>query len=340
MKRGITLRTLSIVGLAASVLLTVEPRVLSSDSPGAHAQELRTQHAVGYFDARLQRVVLVGGEGEPRDGERDNVWSWSGTSWEVETAAGPPGRSNGAAAYHAGRRRAVVSGGARKAAAAGAYAVVGDTWEGDQNGWRPLADLVPRDHHSLVEDSRGNLLLFGGIGADRSSPWPGDTWLLDAAGWRRIATEGPAGRGRTAMAYDSARRRVVLFGGASAPAGPKGPQTFLGDTWLWDGERWQKAADSGPPGRYAHGMVYDERAGVVLVYSGAAAHRNAPLSDMWQWDGQRWTEIQLTGPTPGHRYQPVMVYDRARGRTVLYGGLADAHETWEWDGQRWQRHSP
>ena len=68
-------------------------------------------------------------------------------------------------------------------------------------------------------------------------------------------------------------------------------------------------------------MVFDERAGVVLLYSGAAAHRDAPLSDMWQWDGVRWSEIRLEGPTPGYRYQPVMVYDRARGRTVLYGGI-------------------
>ena len=98
-------------------------------------------------------------------------------------------------------------------------------------------------------------------------------------------------KSRIAIAYDSKRGRVVLFGGASAPPGPNQPQTFLADTWLWDGERWQKAADSGPPGRYAHGMVFDERAGVVLLYSGAAAHRNAPLSDMWQWDGERYEAV-------------------------------------------------
>ena len=84
-------------------------------------------------------------------------------------------------------------------------------------------------------------------------------------------------------------------------------------------------------------MVFDERAGVVLLYSGAAAHRDAPLSDMWQWDGARWSEVPLEGPTPGYRYQPVMVYDRARGRTVLYGGIGGPGDTWEWDGQRWRQ---
>ena len=99
---------------------------------------------------------------------------------------------------------------------------------------------------------------------------------------------------------------------------------------------WRKVADQGPRARYAHGMVFDERAGVVLLYSGAAAHRDAPLEDMWQWDGTRWTEIRLSGPTPGYRYQPVMAYDRARGKTVLYGGIQGSrNDTWEWDGRQW-----
>jgi len=48
-------------------------------------------------------------------------------------------------------------------------------------------------------------------------------------------------------------------------------------------------------------MEFDERVGVVLLYSGATAHRDAPLTAMWQWDGSRWTEICLTKTTPGFR---------------------------------------
>jgi len=77
--------------------------------------------------------------------------------------------------------------------------------------------------------------------------------------------------------------------------------------------------------------------GVVLLYGGAAAHQGALLNDMWQWDGSHWTQIRLAGPTPGHRYQPVMVYDRARTQTVLYGGIGDSGDTWEWDGHRWRQ---
>ena len=101
-----------------------------------------------------------------------------------------------------------------------------------------------------------------------------------------------------------------------------------------------QGADDGPRARYAHGMVFDERAGVVLLYSGAAAHRDAPLNDMWQWDGTRWTEVPLAGPTPGRRYQPVMVYDRSRGTTLLYGGIGAPNDTWLWNGQRWHPMRP
>jgi hypothetical protein len=298
-----------------------------------------TDHAVGYYDSERGRVTLVGGPGDASD-NRDSVWTWSGERWEPVTRDGPPGRVNAGAAFDARRRRAVITGGSRKSGPGATWQVVGDSWESAQNSWRQSGEIPPRDHHALVEGPDGNILMFGGIPPNRSAPWPADTWRLADDKWQRVSEEGPAARGRTALAYDRRRQRVVLFGGVSAPGGPNGSQTFLGDTWTWDGRRWQQAAAGGPPGRYAHGMVYDEGAGVVLLYSGAAAHKNAPLSDMWQWDGERWTEIRLTGPTPGHRYQPVMVYDRARGTTVLYGGISGSNDTWEWDRKQWRRIAP
>ncbi len=327
-----------IVLLASTCSIGAQPTTPNIGHAAGEAP--RTDHAVGFYDSRLQRVVLIGGPGDPKQDDHDAVWSWSGTGWERLTDAGPLGRVNAGAAYDAHREKAVVAGGARKARDGGTWEVVGDTWEGDRGSWRRLADIAPRDHHSLVEDGRGGVLLFGGIPAERSGPWPADTWELQGDGWTRVATDGPPGRGRAALAYDRKRQRVVLFGGVSAPPGPNQPQTFFSDTWLWDGKSWQKAADGGPRGRYAHGMVFDERAGVVLLYSGSAAHSGAPLSDMWQWDGSRWTEIRLEGPTPGHRYQPVMVYDRARDRTVLYGGIGGTNDTWEWDGKRWRGVNP
>jgi hypothetical protein len=180
--------------------------------------------------------------------------------------------------------------------------------------------------------------MFGGATFGSPAPWPTDTWERQTAGWTRIATDGPMGRARTAMAFDKRRGHVVLFGGVGASPAAGEPQPFYGDTWVFERGAWRRVSENGPRARYAHAMVFDERAGVVLLYGGAAAHRNAPLTDMWKWDGVRWTEIVLSGPTPGFRYQPMMVYDSKRGRTVLYGGLQGTDDdTWEWDGTQWTR---
>ena len=199
-------------------------------------------------------------------------------TWERVTEAGPFARVNAGAAYDARRERAVVTGGSRKTADGARWEVVGDSWVDDRGAWRRIADVPPIDHQSLVEDPRGRILMYGGIPSDRAAPWPSQAWALQDDGWTRISTEGPPGRGRTALAYDRRRRQVVLFGGVSAPSGPSQAQTFFSDTWIWEGERWRKVADGGPTGRYAHVMVFDERAGVVLLYGGAAAPRDAPLS--------------------------------------------------------------
>jgi hypothetical protein len=313
-----------VAGLASAAA----QKQMAPQRPGA-------EHALGFYDAKLGRVVLVGGPGDPAEGERDRVWSWGGTRWELVGETGPSSRVNAAAAYDTVSGTAIVSGGARKTAQ-GSWEVLGDAWERGPRGWRPAVGMEPRDHHAMVDDGTGALLLFGGIGSDRAAAWPGDTWAWRGGQWTRVTTTGPPPRARTALAYDSRRRQVVLFGGVTPP-GPDNTQVFLGDTWIFEGGRWRSVPQvDGPRGRYAHAMVFDERAGLVLLYGGSGAHSGAPLADMWSWNGVRWTAVPLKGPTPGHRYQPVMIHDRARGRTVLYGTLERFRDdTWEWDGSRW-----
>jgi hypothetical protein len=203
--------------------------VTAADTPA-------TDHALGYYDERLQRVVLIGGVGDPKPADRDQVWTWSGARWDRASIEGPVGRVNAGAAYDVRHGRAVVTGGSRKAD--GNWEVVGDSWQGDLRGWRRIADITPRDHHSLVADGRGGILMFGAIPADRSGPWPADTWRLQDDDWKRVASDGPPGRGRTALVYDRKHEHVVLFGGVGAPPGPKQPQTLFGDTWTWGGAGW------------------------------------------------------------------------------------------------------
>ena len=145
---------------------------VASDNPATTAATPRADHAVGFYDERIGRIVLVGGAGDPKHGDRDTVWSWGGKNWERVTETGPFGRVNAGAAYDARRERAVVAGGSRKTADGARWEVVGDSWVDDRGAWRRIADVAPIDHQSLVEDSRGRILMYGGIPSDRSAPWP------------------------------------------------------------------------------------------------------------------------------------------------------------------------
>jgi hypothetical protein len=137
------------------------------------------------------------------------------------------------------------------------------------------------------------------------------------------------------MVYDSARQRVVLFGGADNNS------VANDETWEWDGTDWTlKAPATKPPARTMHGMVYDSARQRVLLYGGAPNGGSA-LSDTWAYDGVDWVE-QHPAHGPGWRQEQGMAYDAARQRTVLYGGVTSSpgnwylmQDTWEWDGNDW-----
>jgi hypothetical protein len=53
---------------------------VASGNPATAAETPRADHAVGFYDERIARIVLVGDAGDPKHGDRDKVWSWRGTN--------------------------------------------------------------------------------------------------------------------------------------------------------------------------------------------------------------------------------------------------------------------
>ena len=83
-----------------------------------------------------------------------------------------------------------------------------------------------------------------------------------------------AQRNSHAMAYDPARKRVVLFGGT---IGNLVSPRLMRDTWEWDGTRWIKLQPpTSPPGRAQHAMAYDPVRQTVLMHGGNDS-RNQPV---------------------------------------------------------------
>ncbi len=141
---------------------------------------------------------------------------------------------------------------------------------------------------------------------------------------------GPGARYASAMAYDSARQVVVLFGGNRTGQHPSGN---LGDTWEWDGSTWtQRTPTQSPPARHHAGMAFDATRNVCVLFGGYPAQ-----ADVWEWDGINWKSRTFAVSPPG-RYAPAMAYDPVRQRTVVFGGNAspnDLGDTWIYDGGQW-----
>jgi len=211
----------------------------------------------------------------------------------------------------------------------------GDTWTWDGTVWihAATADPSPRILTAMAYDfGLRQMVLFGGRGVpgdpDKDNQ---DTWKWNGTKWTEVAAGGgPAVRSAHGMAYDGARQRTVLFGGANAASG------ILGDTWEWDGTAWsQRSPASAPSPRGQFGMVYDSAHARTVLFGG---HTCCPkdFGDTWTWDGTVWTHVTDLGP--GGRSSVGMTYDSARHRTVLFGGETGPDhfgDTWEWDGVRW-----
>lgn len=159
------------------------------------------------------------------------------------------------------------------------------------------------------------------------------TWEFDGEAWAKRGTEGPPGRSLHGLAYDDARRRVVLFGGLHFVNGR--PKSFE-DTWEWDGSMWRQIDTPGIGSCDHVSMVYapDRRA---VVLQGGARPDTGFQSDTWTYDGKAWRRLAESGPA---RVRHRLVYDAARRAVVLYGGFGpddlQSKELWMLNGSTWE----
>ena len=278
----------------------------------------RWAHAMSY-DWQSGRILLFGGSG------MSDTWEWDGAAWRQRPSVQyPAGRGGHAMTYDTQRQRTVMFGGCCIGGVSSRQ--FGDTWELDASGWRqryPETSPSARQWHTMAYDSlRGRVVLFGGE-SNVNSPTSmlyclGDTWEWDGNNWmQRASPVSPAWRRWHAMAYDSSRARVVLFGGKAAN------NHDLADTWEWDGFTWRQCRPAlHPSARSGHAMAYDPTRAKVVLYAG----------DTWEWNGEVWEQRQSAAAPPTRSWHS-MAFDPARGRVVLFGGLwgDTLSDTWEAD---------
>jgi hypothetical protein len=278
---------------------------------------------------------MFGGGSDGQD-----TWVWDGQNWTMTHYAKPPVRGYFAMVFDAKRGKTVLFGGHDnlKFCSGGASTNCQDTWEWDGGSWQlaSMAGPSARYYHAMAYDcARKKAVLFGGRDDDKIcsngvSIRCQDTWEWDGSNWQLVSTTGPSARYGHAMAYDSARGKVVMFGGNGV----------TNDTWEWDGSSWQLASTTGPSARSYHAMAYDSARGNILLFGGSSGS-----DETWEWDGNKWQQVM--DASPSERRMHAMAYDSGRGKAVLFGGRdiskqcsggvsEQCSDIWEWDGVNWQ----
>ena len=290
-------------------------------------------HAMAY-DSGRKRTVLFGGSAQVTVG----TWEWDGNNWTKQSpVTSPPWRYRHMLTYDAAMGRVVVFGGD------GASGQLGDTWVWDGTNWtqkNPATSPVPVMGGAMTYDAaRKRAVLFGGRGGPNAHQHYNSTWEWDGARWTNVSapTGHPSQRYEYSMAFDAARRRIVLFGGGI------GGQ-MLSDTWEWDGKTWiRRNPATSPPGRYAHAMAYDANRRRIVLFGGMGT---GSLGDTWEWDGTNWLQQNPAASPPAREFH-ALVYDSTSRRVLLFGGSTGAGsfptlfgDTWEWDGKAWNQRTP
>jgi hypothetical protein len=162
--------------------------------------------------------------------------------------------------------------------------------------------------------------------------------VFTPAGWQPLpSAQNPVARYGHAMALDSTRGRIVLFGGYGG--------SYLADTWELSTSGWSPVSSAtGPLARSSHALAYDRRRDRMVLFGGQAASGFA-LPDTWEYDGNTgtWTQPSL-GAQPPPRWNHQMDYDPARGVVVMTGGYlwngTFGNDVWEYDGVQWRQRFP
>jgi len=155
-----------------------------------------------------------------------------------------------------------------------------------------------------------------------------DAWALSLDEpflWNPLEPGGtpPTARTLECSVYDAARARMIIFGGRSSSSSP--PNDELWALSLGETPAWSPIAPAGTPpaARYYATAIYDPIGDRMLVWGGNGVS-GTPLNDLWQLTlsgTPTWSPLTPAGPLPPYVSRPHSVYDSARHRMVLVGGL-------------------
>jgi hypothetical protein len=179
-------------------------------------------------------------------------------------------------------------------------------------------------------------VLFGGLtsldAGTKQQYELADTWEWTGNRWLQVfPAHSPSARASESMVFDSARNRVVIFGGRQA-------KLNLNDTWSFDGTDWTAITTANAPSvRELAPAAYDSARDRIVLFGGVHQTYSAdgrtltetPLHDTWEFNGTNWTQILTDGPAV---LKALLAYDPVRKQTIMLGlNSSAATVMYAWD---------
>jgi hypothetical protein len=192
------------------------------------------QNAGLVWDVARSRAVLFGGGETDGANPKSDTWEWDGASgtWILQNPATPPAPRQGhGMAYDPDRQRVLMFGGSTGSG------YKDDTWEwnGTAGQWTLLALSAPAPAKRFFprmefDVRRARIVLYGGM-TDLVTDAEVWEWDNAYASWTDMGTSAPMpSRAYHAMAYDSTRATLVVFGGINIEVA-NGASLYLDDLW-------------------------------------------------------------------------------------------------------------
>lgn len=277
--------------------------------------------------------VLFGGMGLGNVPIAD-TWNFSSGTWHrMATHGGPPARAEAAAGYSSSDRALLIFGGE---AAVLSGIVYSDTWELVAGHWVKVSTAASPSRRLAAAGADGagglGMVVFGGayVGVK------GDVWAYSGGAWSTLTPAAPVYREGAMMAWDSAKKEVVLYGGVDPVS-----TTFYTDTWTFAGGTWTLVPAKHNPGPLEVGMMSDDpKDGYVVLFGGFAPNGTAPCGT-WKFTGSNWVEvIKSCSAEPVARAAGTMTYDASDGYVLLYSGTNNSFgytflDTWAYAAGAW-----
>jgi hypothetical protein len=284
---------------------------------------------VSVVDTIGDRMIVNGGYDS---GSRSDTWSFDldgPGSWSpILTSQDPiPPRHSSAGIFDPVSSRMILSGGRDEATATQQPDTPVLELASSTPQWRLQGAPMPKPRYgtTLVYDpGMERVILFDGYTTNDQFPDNyGEWWQLDLSGSQTWSLHYSAGNplplqgvGRAAV-VDSARARMLIVGGY----GPSWISLFSLD--LVGSSGWTQIVSPGtlPPGRSYPAAVIDTRRDRLILFGGNGA---APLNDLWALPlaaGSSWQPLAAGGTPPSPRFGHSAVYDAARDRVLVFGGI-------------------